>query len=516
MRATILILTTATAICALAGGAERKEMKPLDFDADKDAPWLAERLKKCGADDKLVAAVVKKLKEARGNWPEVAAALKDARVDELRDLCEMLRRLPPLYVIEATGPVLFEHLREARAARALVGWKLSDADFYDHVLDAHILYEPFRPWRRALRVRLDGLRKESALETARAVDKWVAGNVRKLERAEMSRYGWWKTPLDVLRTRCGSRGEVFGFCIGLLRTLGVPARLHRGGWVEFKNGDEWLPLYPFKPENFAKKEASDAARRAYAEPGSVRITFTRRGHPMAGYKRFNIMRVGERGYFETAYYPDPPLGKDGVLDTKLPAGEYRLVAGLRNRNGDAYLLHRRFKVESGKKVEFAVELAIPLEAWDERDWCVRPAPEVKGVTLDKRGGGKVAFAEFVKSGCSLVVFFRLDNEPTARMMPEMLKFGAGGKVRAGGFLMVHIGDSTEALEKFVKEHPGVPVALVSEKTAREVFRIPFSRRAGRFHRLPSVMLWRDGRLLYWSDGFEPDVARLLAGALERK
>lgn len=487
------------------------EIRPDEFDFEK-APSLA---RKFGSLPKEKAEkLVKRLKEAAGNWRTLANALQKTEEERFKFLVEMLLLLEPLEAIETDEETLFDHLDAALKTREEVSWKFGEDDFCKYVLNPHILYAPLRRWRKSLLNGLRSLRKDGVKETAKAVNKWVAEKI-ELQKERISYCGWFKTPYEVFVSRCGGRYEIVGFVVGVLRSLGVAARPHDGGWVEFLDGKEWLPLYPLEPERFGDKTATEEAKREYAEKGRLLLTLVHKGAPAKGFKSFSVQRIGKKGYFEHVWYPDDPPGDDGKVEIELPPGEYRLLAGVRNRNGDPYIFHKKVKIESGERVSLTVELDIPHEDWTDEDWCVRKLKEIPAVVLRNLDGtASLDFADFVgRKKSLLVVFFRLEDEPCRRMLPLLLEWS---KKNIDEALFVYIGEPDTHLTKFIKEQKvRARLLLISPKDAKEKFSLPFSKKAKRFRRLPQTLLFKDGRLRLWQEGFDMGLTKTLALSLKK-
>lgn len=489
---------------------QQESLHPDEFSIEKD-PVLAERIKSLGKEK--ADALIKKLKEAAGNWRTLASAIKKTK-REFEEMVELLLCLSPLEVIETDEQTLLEHLYVALKVREETAWKYNSEDFIKYLLSPHILYAPLRKWRKALKERLGDLRKDTIAETAKAVNEWVAKSIKPL-KDRLSYCGWFKTPYEVMVSGYGSKGEIIGFTVGLLRALGVAARPHPAGWVEFSNGKEWLPLYPLEPKRFASKTATEKAKREYAKKGRLIITILHKGAPACGFKSFSVQQIGDKGYFKHIWYPDNPPDKDGRVEIELPPDDYRLFAGVRNRNGEPYIYHKKIKIESNKAVSLTLKLDIPYEEWEEKDWCVREfkkTPEVQFVSLD--GRTKVSFRDAIKEGVSLVVFFRLENEPPRRMLPLLIEWSKKNDTDA---FFVYIGEADLTLTKFIKEQKiKVNIMLLSEEEAKRQLSLPYSRRARRFKRLPQTLLFKNGRLILWQEGFDMSITEALDMALKKR
>jgi len=501
-------------VFVLLGVVFAQDIKPQKYEP-KEYPGIEAWLANLGED--LHKAVVKKLQEAAGNWREVADAFLRVKKDELPLLAEMVKRLDALDLLEAKSDWLVEHLRYAIRAREEAPWKLDDKTFVEYVLPCRLRYTHFSAWRKVLYERLCKLLRQATLrKTALAVNRYIAKTI-KGEEKRTTVFGWWRNPVEVLRSGQAFRIEACGFCIALLRTLGVPARSHRGGWVEFFDGKDWLPLYPFKPENFTKKEAAPM-KQAYAKQGTLIVRFHKGKTPLSNFAFFSINKESKDGLFDIVWHPliGGKTDKDGKKEIKLPPGVYHLIAGVRNRNGDPYIFHKIFKIESGKKVELDVDLAIPPSDYHEEDWVVRRLPdEAKTAEFETAKGAKVKMTELLASKSALLFIFNLKNEPSVRMLPLVCKFVSKSNIEKAYLLF--IGDKDDAdLKKELEqlgEHP--PVAFISADRARQLFKLPYHKKQKRFKALPAVLLFTQGRLVLWSEGYDLNIESVLGAAMRR-
>ncbi|MCX7703377.1 MAG: transglutaminase-like domain-containing protein [Planctomycetota bacterium] len=489
------------------------EIKPDEFALEKE-PELAKKMESLPREkfDKLVA----KLKEAAGNWRVVADSLKSVEGDSFNYLVEMLFELIPLELIETDKETLLEHLECGMKTRKEVRWKYKDEDFIKYVLNPHILYSPLKRWTAILKERFISFRTDDVESTAKALNGWFAKNL-KVEKERISFCGWFKTPYEVLRSGSGSENEILSFATAVLRSLGVAARVHRSGkWLEFLKETEWIPLYPMNPERFGSKTATEQAKVEYANKGKLVLTITQKGMPAKGFNSFSIHKVTEKGYFDDVWYPDKPLGDDGKVEVELPPGEYHLFAGVRNANGDPYIFHKTLIVESEKTEALSVALDIPYEEWTEKEWCVRKFQEIPSVSFETADMEmRLDLKHAVKEHKTLlVVFFRLEDEPCQRMVPLLSEFGDKNGVET---FLVYLGERDALLNKFIVSFTGKShILLVKEEDAKERLLLPYEESSKRFKNLPQTLLFKNGNLVAWQEGFNMNIAKLLESALKSR
>ena len=257
-----------------------------------------------------------------------------------------------------------------------------------------------------------------------------------------------------------------------------------------------------------KKSAGVAT--AYEKPGTLSLTFKRKGLPMAGFEGFAAILLGEK--YWAAQWADNKTDKDGKARMELAPGEYLFNAGVRNRNGDPYIFFKRVRIESGQEVELAVALDMPVEQLDREDLVVRDMAKMPDIATRH-----VSVPEGeLKEPLQLWVFFTLDNEPCKSMLPCINKFAES----AHGLLAfyIYLGTDEKALKAFSDEHhlagPHKLTGIADRAEAVEKLKLPV--KDGKLSAMPSVMLVRrkSRRILYWEEGFNLSIDQSLRQVLE--
>jgi len=313
------------------------------------------------------APLAQVLAQAGANVPELARglALAAARGPEAAEAFQaLLAVMPAKDRAMAAGPVLAGEAQLALAARAGLRERgLLDCDdetFVRWVLPGRILFEQYSSWREALAAR--GAGWVAAARDLRSLAERVNRLLAGLPRIPARGRGVFMTPGQVLIAKGWQHpDELLVLGGALLRSLGVPARLHPDqDWLEFFDGAAWLPLYPGKPESLGDLRATAEARAFYGPHARVEVRFSRGGRPQseAGaqyFRDFAVSRLLEPGYFSAL--DDPGLSWEGdlaVLD--LPAGEYLLTCGARDSAGQPLVRGRVLDLAPGRTVSLDLSL----------------------------------------------------------------------------------------------------------------------------------------------------------------
>ncbi|MDY7001243.1 MAG: transglutaminase domain-containing protein [Thermodesulfobacteriota bacterium] len=307
------------------------------------------------------------LYSAGGNGPAIAKALGRVSRENGDVFLRYVLAMHPKDRAACDAGALAEDVSLALCARKRLKnsglCEYSDDVFYDYVLCGRVLYEPFSHWRPALAERFSEFAKaKSVFEIAGRVNDLVAG----LLEVEAGLLGPGLTPEQGL-----SAGAVTGkrdratVAVAVLRSLGIPARaLKDYGWMEFFDGDKWLPLYPENPDDLGNTRADGHPCAYYGKPGILKVRFTLRAKAVPeerlGYfQDFTLCRFREKGFF--APLEELRLGyereKKEVL-IQAPAGEYWFVSGRRGKGSQPYVRFEPVLTGPGK----ILSITRPLDA----------------------------------------------------------------------------------------------------------------------------------------------------------
>ncbi|MEW5774033.1 MAG: transglutaminase domain-containing protein [Thermodesulfobacteriota bacterium] len=311
--------------------------------------------------------LAKALAEAGANVPELLRGLDLAAArgrEDFEAAAAMVLGMPSKDRAVASGPRLAAEARLALDARAgLRARGLLDYDdevFVRGVLPGRILFEQFSHWREGLAARVAGWAGQARdlRSLVRRVNRLLAGMSRIAPRgrgvlmtpAQALAAGGWQHPDELL---------VLGGA--LLRSLGVPARLHPDrNWLEFFDGAAWLPLYPGQPGDLGDTRATAEAAAFYGPHARVEVRFRRGGEPLSGeeaqyYRDFAVSQLLDPGFF--AVLEDPGLSwEEGAAVLDLPAGEYLLTCGARGGSGRPLVRSRVLDLAPGQAVSLEMSL----------------------------------------------------------------------------------------------------------------------------------------------------------------
>ena len=499
-------------------------------------------------DHEFAQGVLDALADAGSNWTELWAAIDSTEGILWSHTCWLVINMPHLDRLEMTTDLLQEHVRFAYATRTQLPYTCPQELFREYILTYRIGDEPVRPWRSNIWWTYQNLIGDSAAETARAINQWVNENMIIRDRGF---FGPRPDPWSVIRARTGTEEDIACVAIAMCKTFGVPARRARievlgeesGGrtWLEIFSDGEWLPMYPFNPEEFGNAGfierdhphnvtvvsvnaafTSAQVTSRYSDTGTLRLVFTRDGEPVDDFEHFSIS-----SWNGGAWLPLDDLGFD-LEEEKMVADEegfvavlgdgfYVVQAGVRNPQGDAWVKMVPVELNPGDEIDLTIELNIPaseLQAVDLVQRRIDPLPELN---LEYASEGFVFNfpADISSEAYTCLVIFDPDAEPSIRMLPLICEWGRDSEVPVIGIsagesdasLTVwcqSLGDMGEGNRFFTDPEGTIATAFGSGPNEE-----------GAYPTLPFVMLLNPAHeIIYLHDGLSLSVADDLARALE--
>jgi hypothetical protein len=340
--------------------------------------------------DSLRSSIEEALKDAGGNWRELAGALLLATGEHRDAVLWILPRMPHLDRLEMSRAVLLEHVSCALASRHAFKYPVPDAQFRESILTYRISQEPVTPWRRFLFERFAPMARseESTDAVARRVNGWCAEHLKVVPREF---FGPQMSPLEVLQAGCGTAGEVSLLATAILKALGIPSRRvyvtylgeEEGGasWVEVYSSGRWVPMYPLTPQGFGDFSWPERSHSrnvtvaiaasafdetqvtgSYSAVGRLRVSILESGVSKAGFEHFSVSVVQSgalrplddlsRGRSDAESKTDSA----GSWTADLGEGRYVVEAGVRDSTGSAHVWMREIEVRPSEEVSVVIDL----------------------------------------------------------------------------------------------------------------------------------------------------------------
>lgn len=336
--------------------------------------------------DSIRPALGEALKDAGGNWKELALALDEAGPEGRQDVLYLINQMPHLDRLEITKAALLEHVREAESARkGAFAQAIPDSIYQEHLLTYRLDEEPCEAWRKALREYFTPMvaKADGPLGVAQAVNQWVAKNVKS---AESHYFGPEQSPLMTLARKKGTLPEIAVLTTAVLRSLGIPCRMASlggrgpedvlGSWIEVYSAGAWAPLYPLDPGRFGKPPRTDfipvvattsgfktiLVTTSYTRTGKARIVLQEQGKALKRFKGFSVSVISQ-GAFQPldelgALFSDQEIQTDssGVFSCDLGGGRYLAIAGKRDPDGNPLVVMKAFAVLPGRTSDVVLDL----------------------------------------------------------------------------------------------------------------------------------------------------------------
>ncbi|MFC4101578.1 transglutaminase domain-containing protein [Paenibacillus xanthanilyticus] len=364
------------------------------------------------------------LRKARGNGREIAAFIEESAAPYGIWTLRLLESLNEKDLIDANRSTLLDHLEGALAVRG----ELQDEVFERYVLCPRVQYEMIVPYKRYFQEAFTAAEAEAfRADPGRAAR--MLGETFELweDLPNLKGKGNPVGTYELMRGDEVSRDILF---VAISRSLGIPARLHPS---------EQKPQYLSADGGWADAAfAVEGGRGGHVANASGTIVLLKDLHaddaaPVASYaENFSFARL-ENGVYRTLLFPH---GMTDVYDKPLEAeaGAYRLITGVRMKNGAVRARLAYFDVVAGEETRAA--LVYRTAAIDLPDLGAIAAE--RWVTLPD--GTSRRLGELIGEHGAIAAWIEAEREPTKHLLRE-------------------IGELAAAYER-----TGVPIVLIADES----------------------------------------------------
>ncbi|HEB60734.1 MAG TPA: hypothetical protein ENJ06_02815 [Phycisphaeraceae bacterium] len=484
--------------------------QPDFYEPGKD-PQLDELVEQSGHADQWKAI----LQDSFANWHETAMTLKAIPAELREDLFQFMQRTRRVDRLELKAPTALDHVSWAAAHRPR---NINDSLYYDYILNGRIEYEHLTPWRYRIASLLSGLKADDPLETAKNVNKYFAENITDDSNRNFGR-ATRMNPVQVLTARRGKAREIAVAAVGVLRTFSIPARKSTTrSTVEFYDGGQWRVFDPLVEDSIkilAEDNAETETDKEDVElPVKLHLRFVKDGKTFTDWGKitphFDISRFSNGGWEPLRRTDGGPQGDEIVIT--LPADEYLVSAGVRNGNGDPYVRTWMVNPQAGENVTITIPFDLPQDAGIFRFEKVRKLESLPGISLPRPDGSTASLSEVVQDHAVLLYFFRLDHEPSVRML--RIINDAAPELNSRGAEVVCVLLPAEGGISLDKALSGAAPAftLVKENTDTPAYMhlSPAEKGGESYWKLPSVLfLNKGGDVIMWTEGYDLNLGTLL-------
>lgn len=486
--------------------------------------------------------IIDALVDAGGNWRSLYESIEYYDGEKKEDCFFLIKIMPHLDKLEMTRETMIEHIDYAWAAKTDFPYTIPDEMFREYILVYRLGQEPVTPYRALIRERFEYLVGETPSDTARAVNKWISGNIKTQPRGF---FGPRPSPVNVLNSGAGTEEDIANLTSAILKTLGVPSRRARvehfgqqaGGasWVEIYDY-VWMPLYPDSPDDFGDFNRwegeyphnitvvsaqsafhSSQITPSYTGTGVIELNFYRRGQVLPDFEHFGISV-----YNDGAWEPLDDLGfnleesrmttgDDDIFEAVLGDGKYLVQCGVRNYKGDPWVQTRMVDLGANERIQLEFQLDPPFEDLSPQDLQKRKLDELPEFIL-----GELEYPDDFLGTVQLVFIFNMQKESSVRMLPDIIRFAN----EQGGIalLLIHTGapDEHDAAVKAVTDAGWDPDEIMWDDSGDVAASWKCPRdEGGNFTNLPAVILIdADERIILYDEGMNLMIYELLGWGLE--
>ncbi len=462
------------------------------------------------------------LEDAGNNRVALDSAIAEAPHDHKEDVIWLIIKMDHLDRLEMKKEILLDNVKYAHLAYQ--AWGLPDSFFREYVLPYRFHEEAILPWRKEFYAFFGRYRSKQILKTALKINRDVAAKFDMRDKKDL--FGPEPSPLHLVRSRSGTNDQAGVLLAAALRSVGIPTRFVRcavlgsekGGlsWVEFYDGANWEPAYPFHPEalgdfRFVEKDRPDnltvvlarSARRneivtpSYSAWGTLKLNFIRKGVIVDNFEHFCIAKLNDGAFLPIDDLIEYSDDADSLI---LGDGEYLLEAGVRTKRGDVRFQIIPVHIDSGTVVTKTVNLDIPVNERGQEELLIRKLDSIPRLVLKDSDGKNLKLADLVAKRAVLLYIFDWQTEPPKRMLSQIVSLADKNELQVYAVFI-------DTLARF--DHSLAPkLEMLSAEPGR--------LKAGlRIESMPSTLLFNNGKLVYWDEGYNLNIEAELEQVLER-
>ena len=276
-------------------------------------------------------------------------------------------------------------------AGSMPGWV-----FYHFLVNPRVANEMVRPCRRYLAEQISEEQKEAILENPSVLpalaDQWIR-SIPAQEYEDLI-----TSPAASLRGGIASAMSKKVFCVTLLRSLGIPARLRMiDRSVEYWRDGRFVPVQTEEPES---------RMAALTLRGSESLNLTDWAHySLDRFEKDHYDRVGMWEHFEEL--------KQNEVHLKLRPGIYRALTTNRRADGSQLVKFITFELKPGERRELELSLR------EISPTALRTEYEVRDLVLKTIDGKSVRLKDLSGDGKALLVWLEVTREPTEHILNEL-------------------------------------------------------------------------------------------------
>ncbi len=284
------------------------------------------------------ATLADSIAKAGLNTPQILDALNKCSKNDRKFTAEVIRQMETADLIKMSSDELISNTDLALKAREEIskaGLKYDDKIFTQYVLNPRVMYEQLQPWRSCLYPFFRLKKGEKISDKINSVSRF-AQTVTTVSRGPL---GCGLTPVGVFTSRKASNNdEINIFAVAALRSSGIPARyLDEQGWIELFNGKKWIPYYPENDSMTGNKNATAESTAYYSNWRTIKFSLTgfpKGSKPPQYFKDFTISKLQNDSFFQIVEKTISGSSDENIWEINIPDGEYYLISGKRNANGE--------------------------------------------------------------------------------------------------------------------------------------------------------------------------------------
>ena len=433
--------------------------------------------------------ITKALKGAKGNFEEIRTLLKEDIIGVNTDWkSRLLEVLSEKDYTDVSAELLAQHLKLTLPLHK----NLKEDVFAKYVLCPRISFERLTSYRGFITKYFTEEEKTSFCQNPENLWKYINDIVKVNTMRE--RKGAITSPEGVLRLKIGNSISKKVLFVAILRTLGIPAQLHRS--------DESIRYYDYVNDSFVALEDNGGQR----EEGILSLHSIKDMVP--SYKQQWFLNYKDLDGYRNLQLAHVPW-KGTTWTQQLAVGEYRLI--LSNRLADGSNLGRTMSFMISPNATKEIEVSIP-ELKQEQLFVDFKLTEFECIDSSRRIW---AASELTKNVVQVMIWLEPGSEPTEHILNELLEHKdtvSIQEIKLNFMVKNQVAVNNVLLQKVIKEYQNSEIYTTHFTELESVYEM-----AGlKGHKLPVVIATRGGlNGIYGVSGYQVGTISMVIKIVEQ-
>jgi len=432
--------------------------------------------------DKDDSLLINLIDRARGNHKDILNIYDSLNNNEdKKDFIKILSSVDSKDLVTINSGEIIRYLNWYKGIKGNIG-SISDSIVINYLLKPRVYYESFSIYEDTLLKLFPNSDGDNINSIVKSVIDYINTNIDTIQDRYKSRFGGILNPIQILKGKISRPVEKSILEVCILRSKGIPARLSYDAKA--------LEYFNKKWESISREKGEE--RELY----NLKIVFydneKEEIQQLRYYYDFTLNRFQDGELISLE--PDISDDKD-TNSVDLVPGEYILISGWRNVNGDTYARLNRIDLNNDSLIK-KIECGIPYENIEKGMLISNDLKLKDNFKLIDIQGRKLNKKDLY-TGEKIVIIFDAHSEAS---ISTLLRLKSVKKLCDGKTIFISVSDKQNTID-FLKDLDIDCRIIISNKDdVKKIFKA---------HELPSIFMIKKGELIFWINGLNLNLDKMI-------